>query len=155
MGSLASLHNIPYADQSSLPPLAISMGTAIEASTNTGIGIITDSVNATTTTTTTTQMVSSTSFNNISGNSNSLTSCSAVNLNNKQPSEESHNKIISKAANNRNETCVRQRNGNFISWFTKLLSCEAVNAAAVAASSKTKLGFDKECLFKQILMWFY
>lgn len=114
MGSLpspASLHNIPYADQSSLPPLTISMGTVIEASTNTGIGVVTDSA----TVTTTNQMVSSTSFNNISGNSNSLTSCSAVNFNGKQLSEENHNKIASKTANNRNETCVRQRNGNFIS----------------------------------------
>lgn len=118
MGSLGSLHNIPYADQSSLPPIVATtttnIGAVIESNTNAGMGIVTEPV------TTTNQMVSSTSFNNISGNTN-VTSCSGVHFSNisssssSKPCEESNNKIISKAANNRNETCVRQRNGNFIS----------------------------------------
>lgn len=119
LASPSSLHNIPYADQSSLPPLTISMGTAIECSTNTGIGIVTDC--QTPDVTTTNQMVSSASYSNLSGNSNSLTTMSSsgnTNCHNskQQPSEEkSHTRIINQTANNRNETCVRQRNGNFIS----------------------------------------
>lgn len=115
LASPASLHNIPYADQSSLPPLSISMGTAIETSTNTGIGVVTD-CSAVVTATTTNQMVSSASYNNLSGNSNSIVT-SGVNCHtNKTPSEEkSNNRVINQTANSRNETCVRQRNGNFIS----------------------------------------
>lgn len=119
LASPSSLHNIPYADQSSLPPLTTSMGTAIECSTNTGI--VTD-CQTPDVTTTTNQMVSSASYNNLSGNSNSLTTTMSSSGNSnchnskQQPSEEkSHTRIINQTANNRNETCVRQRNGNFIS----------------------------------------
>ncbi|XP_063708761.1 metabotropic glutamate receptor 2 [Culicoides brevitarsis] len=111
LASPASLHSIPYADQSSLPPMTGS-GIGNDDKGETGKEIVHSSGETTPTATTTqipNQMVSSASYNNLS-----TSSVNCHNVNSVSGNEKS--RIINQTTNNnRNETCIRQRNGNFIS----------------------------------------
>lgn len=107
--SISSLNYIPYADQTSLPPAVTLASAAIGISTVTDAGVVLTNNN---------KMNTSSSFNNSVKSNESKTELGAeISTIDTKNSED--------CKSSSNETCVRQRNGNFISWFAKLIYNES------------------------------